>query len=199
MPTVVPAPQKQFFGVLGQRHVICISGLPNNGKMFVAQELGWYLEFFYGAKVAYFAVDEYANHGSRDENARALLDDVKSFLRKSGGNTRTTASQCHGGHRKLEWVRPVIRSFTPRLPPVDTPKIYKKEGGHPSTHQRARLPNFSPKVPYTGDIHRSRHTATNAPPEHRGTARRTCFAGDGGDKVAHEAFQLLHGTEPSES
>ena len=40
-PTVVPAPQKQFFGVLGQRHVICISGLPNNGKKFLAEELGW--------------------------------------------------------------------------------------------------------------------------------------------------------------
>ena len=116
----------------------------------------------YGAKVAYFAVDEYANHGSRDENARALLDDVKSFLRKSGGNTRT-ASQCHGGHRKLEWVRPVIRSFTPRLPPVDTPKIYKKEGGHPSTHQRARLPNFSFKVHWRLGTFTPRDT--NAPPE----------------------------------
>ena len=48
-PTTVPAPQKQYFGVLGQRHVICINGLPNNGKAFVARELGWYLEFFHGA------------------------------------------------------------------------------------------------------------------------------------------------------
>ena len=47
-PTTVPAPQKQYFGVLGQRHVICINGLPNNGKAFVARELGWYLEFFHG-------------------------------------------------------------------------------------------------------------------------------------------------------
>merc|ERR1719235_1795636 len=48
LPTVVPAPQKQYFGVLGQRHVICMSGLPNNGKAFLADELGWYLEFFHG-------------------------------------------------------------------------------------------------------------------------------------------------------
>ena len=41
-PTRIPAPQKQFFGVLGQRHIICISGLPNTGKGFVACELGWY-------------------------------------------------------------------------------------------------------------------------------------------------------------
>ena len=48
-PTTVPAPQKQYFGVLGQRHVICLIGVPNNGKAFVARELGWYLEFFHGA------------------------------------------------------------------------------------------------------------------------------------------------------
>merc|ERR1719327_2022303 len=85
LPTVVPAPQKQFFGVLGQRHVICINGLPNNGKAFIAEELGWYLEFFHGAKVEYFHVDHYAVHGSREANARALLEDVQSFLRKAGG------------------------------------------------------------------------------------------------------------------
>merc|ERR1719316_2526288 len=67
LPTTVPAPQKQFFGVLGQRHVICINGLPNNGKKFVAKELGWYLEFFYGARVEYFQVEDYANHGGRDD------------------------------------------------------------------------------------------------------------------------------------
>jgi len=85
LPTAVPAPQKQYFGVLGQRHVICINGLPNNGKAFVAKELGWYLEFFHGAKVRYFAVDHYAGHGSREANARALLADVSGFLRKAGG------------------------------------------------------------------------------------------------------------------
>jgi len=84
-PTAVPAPQKQYFGVLGQRHVICITGLPNNGKAFVAKELGWYLEFFHGARVAYFEVDHYADRGSREANARAMLADVTDFLRKAGG------------------------------------------------------------------------------------------------------------------
>jgi len=85
LPTVVPAPQKQFFGVLGQRHVICINGLPNNGKAFLAYELGWYLEFFHGAKVKLFQVEKYAHHGSREANAQALLDDLLSFLHQAGG------------------------------------------------------------------------------------------------------------------
>ena len=84
-PTAVPAPQKQYFGVLGQHHVICINGLPNNGKAFVARELGWYLEFFHGARVEYFEVDKYADCGSREANARALLADVQCFLRSAGG------------------------------------------------------------------------------------------------------------------
>jgi len=88
---MVPAPQKQFFGVLGQRHVICINGLPNNGKAFVAKELGWYLEFFHGARVEYFSVDDYANFGSREENAVALLEDVRDFLRRSGGKGESNA------------------------------------------------------------------------------------------------------------
>ena len=86
MPTTVPAPQKQFFGVLGQRHVICLNGLPNNGKDFVAKELGWYLEFFHGARVEYFMVNEYFNpDGSREGNALALLEDLQSFLLQTGG------------------------------------------------------------------------------------------------------------------
>lgn len=84
-PTTVPAPQKQYFGVLGQRHVICLIGVPNNGKAFVARELGWYLEFFHGARVAYFEVDKYVDEGSREANASKLLGDVQSFLRSAGG------------------------------------------------------------------------------------------------------------------
>lgn len=84
-PTTVPAPQKQYFGVLGQRHVICLIGVPNNGKAFVARELGWYLEFFHGARVAYFEVDKYVDEGSREANASKLLEDVQSFLRSAGG------------------------------------------------------------------------------------------------------------------
>ena len=101
MPTVVPAPQKQFFGVLGQRHVICINGLPNNGKKFVAYELGWYLEFFYGAKVAYFQVEDYTSHASREANALALLEDVQKFLRKAGGISRPHSFQ-QGGETEAD-------------------------------------------------------------------------------------------------
>jgi hypothetical protein len=91
-PTAVPAPQRQYFGVLGQRHVICINGLPNNGKAFVARELGWYLEFFHGARVEYFEVDKYADHGSREANALALLRDVENFLRRAVRRERAGAS-----------------------------------------------------------------------------------------------------------
>ena len=38
----------------------------------IARELGWYLEFFYGAKVAYFQVEDYIGHGGREANALAL-------------------------------------------------------------------------------------------------------------------------------
>ena len=105
-PTTVPAPQKQYFGVLGQRHVICLIGVPNNGKAFVGRELGWYLEFFHGARVAYFEVDKYVDEGSREANASKLAQDVQSFLRSAGGigashgsNDKMAAS--HGSNDKL--------------------------------------------------------------------------------------------------
>ena len=66
--------------MLGQRHVICINGLPNNGKAFLPHELGWYLEFFHGAKVEYFEVERYAHLGSKEADAHALLDDVLSLF-----------------------------------------------------------------------------------------------------------------------
>ena len=95
-PTTVPAPQKQYFGVLGQRHVICLIGVPNNGKAFVGRELGWYLEFFHGARVAYFEVDKYVDEGSREANASKLAQDVQSFLRSAGG-----IGASHGSNGKL--------------------------------------------------------------------------------------------------
>ena len=93
-PTVVPAPQKQFFGTLGQRHAICVSGLPNNGKAFVAKELGWYLEFFHGARVEYFQVEQYFVEGrGKEADAQALLADVSSFLRSASGLPMTSPSK----------------------------------------------------------------------------------------------------------
>ena len=100
-PTTVPAPQKQYFGVLGQRHVICLIGVPNNGKAFVGRELGWYLEFFHGARVAYFEVDKYVDEGSREANASKLAQDVQSFLRSAGG-----IGASHGSNGKLETSGP---------------------------------------------------------------------------------------------
>ena len=36
--------------------IICLTGLPHRGRASLASELGWYLEFFHGAKVDYFDV-----------------------------------------------------------------------------------------------------------------------------------------------
>eukprot|EP00316_Scyphosphaera_apsteinii_P000766 CAMPEP_0119344526 /NCGR_PEP_ID=MMETSP1333-20130426/106990_1 /TAXON_ID=418940 /ORGANISM="Scyphosphaera apsteinii, Strain RCC1455" /LENGTH=561 /DNA_ID=CAMNT_0007356965 /DNA_START=32 /DNA_END=1717 /DNA_ORIENTATION=- len=118
-PTIVPAPQKQYFGTLGQRHVICINGLPNNGKAFVAKELGWYLEFFHGARVEYFEVDRYADFGSREKNAYALLDDLQSFLREVGG---IRASQ-GGDSDNDEHVRKMTNTDAGRVAIVMPPRM----------------------------------------------------------------------------
>lgn len=83
-PTAVPAPQKQFFGTLGMRHVICIVGLPHRGRNYVASELGWYLEFFHGAEVRLFDVAESASgKGSRESHAEDLLQAIEEYLRSS--------------------------------------------------------------------------------------------------------------------
>ena len=82
-PTAVPAPQKQFFGTLGVRHVICMVGLPVRGRNYVASELGWYLEFFHGSEVRLFDVAEFASSSgdaSREQHAEDLLTAVNSFM-----------------------------------------------------------------------------------------------------------------------
>ena len=91
-PTTLPAPQKQYFGTMGMRHVLCICGLPNTCKSFVAFELGWYLEFFHGATVEYFDVAHYAGRGTKEACARALLEDVQKFLDQAGGRGRQSTS-----------------------------------------------------------------------------------------------------------
>ena len=91
MPTAVPAPQKQFFGTLGVRHVICMVGLPHRGRNYVAAELGWYLEFFHGTEVKIFDVAAYADASgeasSRGKCAHDLLAAVDAFLEGSTAAT----------------------------------------------------------------------------------------------------------------
>ena len=90
-PTAVPAPQRQFFGTLGARHVICLVGLPVRGRNYVASELGWYLEFFHGAEVKVFDVAEYADkfgEASREKHAHHLLEALEAFLQ---GSTSSSA------------------------------------------------------------------------------------------------------------
>lgn len=88
-PTAVPAPQKQFFGTLGLRHVICIAGLPHRGRNYIAHELGWYLEFFHGAEVRHFDVAQHAEAtgGSREANAEGLLTELQAFLQGKSAAT----------------------------------------------------------------------------------------------------------------
>ena len=85
-PTAVPAPQKQFFGTLGTRHVICFCGLPHRGRHYIASELGWYLEFFHGSVVRIFDVAEFAEasgEGTREQHAEDLMMALESFLHSS--------------------------------------------------------------------------------------------------------------------
>ena len=105
-PTAVPAPQKQFFGTLGARHVICMVGLPHRGRDYVATELGWYLEFFHGAEVKLFDVAEYADaygEGSRQQHAQNLFKAMEDFLQDSTAATALNLrEEARGDAAKLQ-------------------------------------------------------------------------------------------------
>ena len=82
-PTAVPPPIAANAGTLGVRHVLCIIGLPERGKPYIARRLQSYLSFFHGADVQLFNIAEYVRGppGS-DENADALLADLRKFMEK---------------------------------------------------------------------------------------------------------------------
>ena len=88
-PTAVPPPIAANAGTLGVRHVLCIIGLPERGKPYIAKRLQAYLSFFHGADVQLFNIADYQKGPAGcDENAEALLDDLRRFMDKRN----TTAS-----------------------------------------------------------------------------------------------------------
>ena len=60
LPTAVPPPIAATAGTLGVRHVLCLIGLPERGKPFIAGRLEAYLSFFHGAEVRRFNINDYA-------------------------------------------------------------------------------------------------------------------------------------------
>ena len=59
LPTAVPPPIAATAGTLGVRHVLCLIGLPERGKPFIAGRLDAYLSFFHGAEVRRFNINDY--------------------------------------------------------------------------------------------------------------------------------------------
>ena len=59
LPTAVPPPIAATAGTLGVRHVLCLIGLPERGKPFIAGRLQAYLSFFHGAEVKLFNISQY--------------------------------------------------------------------------------------------------------------------------------------------
>ena len=114
MPTAVPPPIAANAGTLGVRHVLCVIGLPERGKPYIARRLQAYLSFFHGAEVRIFNLRDYEVGPAPgcDENADALLADMRSFMHKehsaaaSNMSVERTASKDYGGeaassHAKL--------------------------------------------------------------------------------------------------
>ena len=82
-PTAVPPPIAANAGTLGVRHVLCVIGLPERGKPYIAKRLKSYLSFFHGADVQLFNIREYVSGPCGcDANAEALLYDLKRFMER---------------------------------------------------------------------------------------------------------------------
>ena len=62
LPTAVPPPIAATSGTLGVRHVLCLIGLPERGKPFIARRLQSYLSFFHGADVQLFNINDYSDY-----------------------------------------------------------------------------------------------------------------------------------------
>ena len=89
-PTAVPPPIAAVAGMLGDRHVMCMIGLPERGKPFIAKRLKQYLEFFHGAQVRIFDLHTYQLRSGKpagsDENAELLLVELRAFMSSSKGS-----------------------------------------------------------------------------------------------------------------
>ena len=78
-PTKVPPPIAALTGTLGQRHLICVIGLPFSGQIPVTHLLRHYLEFMHGAEVRLFDVNDHTS-GTPEENRASLLEVITTFL-----------------------------------------------------------------------------------------------------------------------
>jgi len=98
LPTAVPPPIAATAGTLGVRHVLCLIGLPERGKPFIAGRLEAYLSFFHGAEVRRFNINDYSKGtAGSDENADALLTDLRAFMgsmSKVAGRNMDQAKAC---------------------------------------------------------------------------------------------------------
>ena len=99
LPTAVPPPIAANAGTLGVRHVLCIIGLPERGKPYIARRLQAYLSFFHGAEVQVYDLTQYQqSEPGSDANADALLKDLKQFMIKenfaAGSNMDVASSKC---------------------------------------------------------------------------------------------------------
>jgi hypothetical protein len=84
LPTAVPPPIAAVAGLLGVRHVLCLIGLPERGKPFIAHRLSKYLSFFHGAEVKLFDINEVMSRAGgpagSDLNATFMFDEIKTFM-----------------------------------------------------------------------------------------------------------------------
>jgi hypothetical protein len=151
-PTTVPAPQRQYFGTLGARHVICMVGLPYRGRNYVASELGWYLEFFHGAEVRHFdvAASAAASGGSgREEHAQALLAEIQSFLQSSSASTalnldeQSTADEKKTRQTDAGKVAIILPFTMLSEPPRDAASTHGDAPAHPPSLQPQASPSLA--------------------------------------------------------
>lgn len=84
LPTAVPPPIAAVAGLLGVRHVLCLIGLPERGKPFIAHRLSKYLSFFHGAEVKLFDINEVMGRSGgpagSDLNANFMFDEIRTFM-----------------------------------------------------------------------------------------------------------------------
>jgi len=119
LPTAVPPPIAATAGTLGVRHVLCLIGLPERGKPFIAGRLDAYLSFFHGAEVRRFNINEYSRQpGGSDENAEALLKDLRDFM----SSTSTVAGR-NMDHHIPAHENDLVASQDRRRKNVDSGKV----------------------------------------------------------------------------
>ena len=91
-PTKVPPPIAALTGTLGQRHVICVIGLPCSGQIPVAHTMRHFLEFMHGADVKCFDVNEFSA-ATPEANREELLSAVGAHLMSERRMSSAAASQ----------------------------------------------------------------------------------------------------------